>query len=233
MAWANNKGRSWARIVATVLFALNTIWLIFEVGRASVSLIFDRAGVAGRPGRDHPALAPGDDAVHQFRPNALSAAGPAAALSRRRRIPAPRPGPLRPTAGRRRRRPWRGSCARRAAARPRRSRGRAHGSRPGRRRRRSGWPGRSAVRRPPPAPSAGSPSACSNCSTTLCTDDRPGRVQRGLPGQEHQAPARSRSTACAKPDGAASDGGFTRSMLTWHSLSAAARSALRRDTLMM
>jgi ABC-type transport system involved in cytochrome bd biosynthesis fused ATPase/permease subunit len=39
MAWANNKGSSWARIVATVLFALNTIGLIFEVGRASVSLI--------------------------------------------------------------------------------------------------------------------------------------------------------------------------------------------------
>jgi hypothetical protein len=39
MAWANNKGSGWARIVATVLFALNTIGLIFEVGRASVSLI--------------------------------------------------------------------------------------------------------------------------------------------------------------------------------------------------
>jgi hypothetical protein len=39
MAWANNRGSSWARIVATVLFALNTIGLVFEVGRASVSLI--------------------------------------------------------------------------------------------------------------------------------------------------------------------------------------------------
>lgn len=39
MAWANNKGSGWARIVASVLFALNTIGLIFEVGRASVSLI--------------------------------------------------------------------------------------------------------------------------------------------------------------------------------------------------
>jgi hypothetical protein len=39
MAWANNRGSGWARIVATVLFALNTIGLIFEVGRASVSLI--------------------------------------------------------------------------------------------------------------------------------------------------------------------------------------------------
>jgi hypothetical protein len=40
MAWANNRGRNWARIVATVLFALDTISLIFEVGRASVSFIF-------------------------------------------------------------------------------------------------------------------------------------------------------------------------------------------------
>jgi hypothetical protein len=39
MAWANNRGRGWARIVATVLFALNTISLVFEVGRASVSII--------------------------------------------------------------------------------------------------------------------------------------------------------------------------------------------------
>jgi hypothetical protein len=39
MAWANNKGSGWARVVATVLFALNTIGLVFEVGRASVSLI--------------------------------------------------------------------------------------------------------------------------------------------------------------------------------------------------
>jgi len=39
MAWANNKGRGWARVVATVLFGLNTISLIFEVGRASVTII--------------------------------------------------------------------------------------------------------------------------------------------------------------------------------------------------
>jgi len=39
MAWANSRGSSWARIVASVLFALNTIALVFEVGRASVSLI--------------------------------------------------------------------------------------------------------------------------------------------------------------------------------------------------
>jgi hypothetical protein len=39
MAWANNRGSSWARIVATVLFALDTIALVLEVGRASVSFI--------------------------------------------------------------------------------------------------------------------------------------------------------------------------------------------------
>ncbi|HUB40259.1 MAG TPA: hypothetical protein VMA72_15520 [Streptosporangiaceae bacterium] len=39
MAWANNRGSSWARIVATVLFALNTIAFVLEVGRASVSII--------------------------------------------------------------------------------------------------------------------------------------------------------------------------------------------------
>jgi len=39
MAWANNRGRAWARIVATVLFGLNTIAVLLELGRASVSLI--------------------------------------------------------------------------------------------------------------------------------------------------------------------------------------------------
>lgn len=40
MAWANNRGSNWARIVATVLFGLNTLSLIFEVGRASITIIF-------------------------------------------------------------------------------------------------------------------------------------------------------------------------------------------------
>lgn len=40
MAWANNKGRSWARTVATVLFALNTVSLIFSAGRAGISFVF-------------------------------------------------------------------------------------------------------------------------------------------------------------------------------------------------
>jgi hypothetical protein len=40
MAWANNKGSSWARIVATILFGLNTISLILEAGRASITIIF-------------------------------------------------------------------------------------------------------------------------------------------------------------------------------------------------
>jgi hypothetical protein len=39
MAWANNRGSNWARIVASVLFALNTIALVLEFGRASVSII--------------------------------------------------------------------------------------------------------------------------------------------------------------------------------------------------
>ncbi len=39
MAWANNKGSNWARIVATVLFGLNTISVILDVGRASVAII--------------------------------------------------------------------------------------------------------------------------------------------------------------------------------------------------
>jgi len=42
MAWANGKGKSWARIVATVLFAFNTIDLVTLIGRphSAVSLIF-------------------------------------------------------------------------------------------------------------------------------------------------------------------------------------------------
>lgn len=40
MAWANNRGRGWARIVATVLFALNTLSLVFSFGRASITIIF-------------------------------------------------------------------------------------------------------------------------------------------------------------------------------------------------
>jgi hypothetical protein len=44
MAWANNKGSSWARIVATVLFALNTISVIVEAGRASIAIIFVALG---------------------------------------------------------------------------------------------------------------------------------------------------------------------------------------------
>ena len=40
MAWANNKGKNWARIVATVLFGLNTIQLLLSFGRASISIIF-------------------------------------------------------------------------------------------------------------------------------------------------------------------------------------------------
>jgi hypothetical protein len=40
MAWANGRGRGWARIVATVLFGLYTIDLVFSFSRASISIIF-------------------------------------------------------------------------------------------------------------------------------------------------------------------------------------------------
>jgi hypothetical protein len=40
MAWANGRGRNWARIVATVLFALNTLYLVLSVSRAGGSAIF-------------------------------------------------------------------------------------------------------------------------------------------------------------------------------------------------
>jgi hypothetical protein len=42
MAWANGKGKNWARIVATVLFALNTLQLLTLIGRphAAISLVF-------------------------------------------------------------------------------------------------------------------------------------------------------------------------------------------------
>jgi hypothetical protein len=44
MACANNRGSSWARIVATVLFALDTISFVLEIGRASVSIIVIAVG---------------------------------------------------------------------------------------------------------------------------------------------------------------------------------------------
>jgi hypothetical protein len=44
MAWANNKGRPWARITASVLFALNTIFLILGVTRAGASTAFTGLG---------------------------------------------------------------------------------------------------------------------------------------------------------------------------------------------
>ena len=44
MAWANNKGRNWARIVASVLFGLNTISLLLSPGRASITIIFEILG---------------------------------------------------------------------------------------------------------------------------------------------------------------------------------------------
>ena len=37
MAWANKAGRTWARIVASVLFGLNTLFLLLGLARAHVS----------------------------------------------------------------------------------------------------------------------------------------------------------------------------------------------------
>jgi hypothetical protein len=40
MAWANNRGSGWARIIATVLFALITVEVILARSRSSVSFLF-------------------------------------------------------------------------------------------------------------------------------------------------------------------------------------------------
>ena|SRR5271166_4416058 len=40
MAWANNRGSGWARIVGSVLFALITIEVLPSLRRASVSIVF-------------------------------------------------------------------------------------------------------------------------------------------------------------------------------------------------
>ena len=39
MAWGNKNGQNWARIVATVLFGLNTLFLLLSFIRATVSLV--------------------------------------------------------------------------------------------------------------------------------------------------------------------------------------------------
>lgn len=44
MAWANGKGKPWARIVASVLFGLNTVFLIIGVTRAGTSTLFTGLG---------------------------------------------------------------------------------------------------------------------------------------------------------------------------------------------
>jgi hypothetical protein len=38
MAWGNKNGQSWARIVATVLFGLNTLFMLLSFVRATVSV---------------------------------------------------------------------------------------------------------------------------------------------------------------------------------------------------
>jgi hypothetical protein len=44
MAWANNRGRAWARIVASVLYALNTIWLLLSLRNLGGPSIFYGVG---------------------------------------------------------------------------------------------------------------------------------------------------------------------------------------------
>ncbi len=44
MAWANGRGRPWARIVASVLFGLNTIFLLVGVSRAGSSTLVSGIG---------------------------------------------------------------------------------------------------------------------------------------------------------------------------------------------
>ena len=39
MAWANGRGRTWARIVATVLFGLNTISLLSQIARPHTAIV--------------------------------------------------------------------------------------------------------------------------------------------------------------------------------------------------
>ncbi len=44
MAWANGRGRPWARIVASVLFGLNTLFLLYGISRAGTSTLFTGLG---------------------------------------------------------------------------------------------------------------------------------------------------------------------------------------------
>ena len=45
MAWGNKNGQSWARIVATVLFGLNTLFLLLSFVRATVSVSLAFSGL--------------------------------------------------------------------------------------------------------------------------------------------------------------------------------------------
>lgn len=44
MAWANGNGKGWARIVASVFFGFNTLWLALSVGRTGGPAIFVGVG---------------------------------------------------------------------------------------------------------------------------------------------------------------------------------------------
>jgi len=40
MAWANGRGKGWARILSSVFFGFNTLWLVVSVGRTGGPAIF-------------------------------------------------------------------------------------------------------------------------------------------------------------------------------------------------
>jgi hypothetical protein len=44
MAWANGRGKSWARILSSVFFGLDTILLILSVSRAGASVLYTALG---------------------------------------------------------------------------------------------------------------------------------------------------------------------------------------------
>ncbi|HYK28461.1 MAG TPA: hypothetical protein VEV61_10885 [Streptosporangiaceae bacterium] len=47
MAWANRSGKSWARVVATILFGFNTLWLIYVFRAATTAIIVGLGWLVG------------------------------------------------------------------------------------------------------------------------------------------------------------------------------------------
>lgn len=44
MAVANGRGRGWARVMASVLFGISTVWLVLTAGRSGPTVIFTAIG---------------------------------------------------------------------------------------------------------------------------------------------------------------------------------------------